>query len=410
MENSKKVAINTLAQYLGKGVSIVTSILVTMLLTRSLGVSSYGHYVLVLNIIMFGNAIAEWGMTFIATREASKSNKEHIWFDSLFSTRISTGLLAAIILGLFWNRWASEVDVRVGIVAITLLLLLAIKSWLQVVFQTQMSLWKLTIVDTISTVFFGLLIAWLGFINAVSLFNVIFSLVASALISVITGLIFIYKSKYRLKLQFNPQITKKLIYESMVMGAVLVIFSIYNRVDVFMLRAIRGDFEVGIYGLAYKIYENVIIGAAFFANSLFPLLSKKSSSEVDFKRVLTKSLLLLGTGGFGFAVITWILAPFMVEVLGGPEYVGAILALRWLCIPILFAYINHGLGYATIALGKQRVSAAIACSGLAVNLFANYLLIPKFGFVAAAAVTGVTEGTVMLFTSIYLWRRFFSRS
>lgn len=406
MENGKIVAINTIAQYFGKAIAVTLSVLVTMFLTRSLGVSSYGNYILVLNIVMFGNAIAEWGMTFIATREAAKVSNEAKWFDAVLFTRVASGLVVALILGGFWSYFAKGVDLNVGILGVSLIMILALKSWLQVIFQTQMSLWKLTIVDTISTIFFGGCVILLSYQGWANLLNVVLSLVISATASVVIGLLFVFGTRYRPSFKIEQKLIYKLVQESLIMGAVLIIFSVYNKVDVFILRAIRGDSEVGVYGLAYKVYENVIIGAAFFANSLFPLLAKKSKIESEFRRVLVKSLVLLLGGGLLFATATWILAPFVIDLLGGFEYKGAVVALRWLCLAIVFAYLNHGLGYATIALGKQKVSAIIAGVGLTVNLAANYLLIPRFGFVAAAQVTGLTEGTVLVLTAIYLWRRF----
>lgn len=189
------------------------------------------------------------------------------------------------------------------------------------------------------------------------------------------------------------------------MGAILVVFTIYNRVDTVILSYFKGADAVADYGLAYRVYEVVVLGAAFFANSILPIISNLAQHDRERLRMFfRKSYVVLGLMGILAATATWILAPLGVGILGGAQYVGAVAALRLLALALVVSYFNHINGFTLVALGKQWWSLRIAVVALTVNVVLNVITIPHFSYAAAAVNTFITEALIVVLSLLVIRR------
>ncbi|MBI4099795.1 polysaccharide biosynthesis C-terminal domain-containing protein, partial [Candidatus Microgenomates bacterium] len=193
--------------------------------------------------------------------------------------------------------------------------------------------------------------------------------------------------------------------ESLPMGGILVLFTIYNRVDTVILQYFKGSAAVGLYGVAYRVFEVLVLGAAYFANSILPLIS--SLAKTDRRRlgeVYRKSFVVLLVLGVTVATVNFIFAPLAIAILGGGDFAPSVGILRLLSLALLMSYFNHLNGYTLIALGKQWYSLTIAVIALTVNLTLNWLFIPLFSYQAAAFITFVTEGLIVVLSLIFIKR------
>jgi O-antigen/teichoic acid export membrane protein len=101
-----------------------------------------------------------------------------------------------------------------------------------------------------------------------------------------------------------------------------------------------------------------------------------------------------------FAIGVWLLSDQIVELLYGNEYVGAAAPLSVLIWVIPMMFITEFLGYIIVIDGSERrVAMAITVSSF-VNISLNLLLVPRFGVMAAAFMTVITEAVLL---SQYLW-------
>lgn len=101
------------------------------------------------------------------------------------------------------------------------------------------------------------------------------------------------------------------------------------------------------------------------------------------------------------AVGTTILAEPIILLIPGPGYLPqsawALQILIWY-LPISFT--NGLLQYVLIAVNRQRILSVAFAVGVAFNITANLLLIPPFGYLAAAVVTVVSEVVLL---APFLW-------
>ena len=72
----KRPIINTLVQVLGKGVTILLSLVTTAILTRKLGAEVYGSYMLITSVWLLFDSAADFGTKVIGVREAANNEGE----------------------------------------------------------------------------------------------------------------------------------------------------------------------------------------------------------------------------------------------------------------------------------------------------------------------------------------------
>jgi O-antigen/teichoic acid export membrane protein len=180
--------------------------------------------------------------------------------------------------------------------------------------------------------------------------------------------------------------------------------------DRYVLELFRGSQEVGIYSASYAISERSIM----LLSTLFALTSgsivyniwekegKKKSQE--FVGKITRYYLLICTPA---AVGLSVLSKPIIVTLTGQEYHGG----NKIISIVVFGFFFLGLQqrfYPGFGFYKKThfIMLSLIVSGL-VNLGLNFLLIPRYGFIAAAATT-LLSYVFLLVLVVFISRRFFT--
>ena len=391
-----KIIYNTFAQTFSRAIVLFISLFTTSFLTRKLGVEGWGNYVFLTSFILLLVSISDWGTQIIGVRELSKaknSEKRKIIIASLFRLRFFLalgcfliGLLAVLGLPLF------EFLLVPSIVALLVVLLLSFDTNFEIVFQSLLRMDLKGILDIGYSLLF-LTFSIYSLISGWGLLGVVSSWFASRLVIVFAGWYMASRLEF-LRGKAKKSVVKKIFKESLPTGALLLMFTAYDRgVDTIFLKYYWGEAQVGYYGLSYKIYGNLVIPAYFLANSLFPILSKK---DKDFLKLFKKGIILAGLGSLVLVIIGYFSAPLVVDLLGGEQFKPSSPLLRILVLSVPFAYLNHILGYSLIALGRQVSNLKIGALGLVWNMVLNILFIPRFAATAAGWITVSTEWLVFI--------------
>ncbi len=403
MSLGTKIAWNTLVQIIGKALSVSLGVLITILLTRYLGPAGFGTYTLVVVFVTLFGTLGDWGLTLITIREASKDSVDAgKIIGNVFVIRLLLSVVAvgASILAVYLLPYSPQIRMFV-VLASFYLVALSIKTSFQIIFNVKLTMYYWAITEITTNLLAILLILFLiithqGIAQIILAFNLCH--LVAALCAAFLG--------YRLlplTFSLHAKTTRLLLAETLPMGAILVIFTIYNRIDTIILSLYKGEVAVGIYGTSYRIYEVLVLGGAYFSNSVLPLLSNLAHNDKKEMALLyQKSFVVLSWMGIGVALLNFLLAPVFVWVLGGSKFLPAIAPLRILSLALVVSYFNHLNGYSLIALGKQKYSLAIAACVLFINLAGNLIFIPHFSYLAAAWMTFVTEGVIVLLSMAVL--------
>jgi O-antigen/teichoic acid export membrane protein len=113
---------------------------------------------------------------------------------------------------------------------------------------------------------------------------------------------------------------------------------------------------------------------------------------------------MLLSAAFVVVLITMVYAGPAVGLVLGARYAESAVALKILIWAVILRYVNYGLNVRLLAGGHERVFVATSLVCLGVNLFGNLLLIPKYSWRAAAAITVATE-VALLAQNMYWLRR-----
>lgn len=402
---SQKIALNTAAQMGGKIATTGLGIVITILLTRYLGPAGFGAFTFILVFVAMFGSLADWGMTLITIREASKdpaSGRDAEIIGNILIIRLMLAMIAAAVAVVVINFLAVEPLIKILVMIASLSLVASsLKTSFQIIFNVKLRM-ENTALSDFSTNLLTLAIVFLVINFHWGLTGVVLAYLAGDFLAAGVAAFLGFRL---LPLKFslvNPQ-TKYLLLESLPMGAILVTFTIYNRIDTVILSHFKGQEAVGLYGAAYRIYEVLTLGAAYFANAVLPLISQLAQNDKEkLAEVYRKSFVILLILGILVAGANFMLAPLGIAIIAGDKFAGSVPALQILSLALVVSYFNHLNGYTLIALGKQWYSFAIAVGALTLNIILNWIFIPLYSYRAAAFITFVTEGVIVLATLLIL--------
>lgn len=403
---SGKIATNTMSQVAGKAGSAMLGLATTLVLTRYLGPTDFGTFTFIFVLVTLFGTLADWGTTLIAVREASKdSGAAGKIIGNMVVVRLSLALVAAILAAT--TAWVLPnmtflTRILTSVAAVELVFL-SLKTSFQIIFNVKMKMHNWAISELASDVPIFVLVI----VGAVLNLKLPFMVLSYLLGDIVAAIVAYYLSRklMQLKFELNNDKTKFLLWEAVPMGAILVVFTIYNRIDTVILSYFKGNTAVGYYGLAYKIFEVLVLGAAYYANSVLPVISNLAANDrQQLGVVYRKSFVVLAWLGVGAALANFLMAPVLPYIFGA-KYFYAVAPLQILSLALVVSYFNHLNGYTLIALGRQWWSFAVALVALGVNVVLNLWLIPQYSYLGAAFNTFITEALIVALSLVLIRRQ-----
>lgn len=225
------------------------------------------------------------------------------------------------------------------------------------------------------------------------------SFVITRALALVVALALTRRHVERIAVSFDVGFWRELRDAAVPLGLFLLVLTAYNYLDQLLLWKLSGEWDEGVYGTVYKIYEALTYGSGILASVLTPRFAALWTSD----RAAHQRLSVQGVGGaalLGLAVgaVAWIAAPFAVGLLFTPEYLEGVRALRILSagLPLVFAiWILHAVA---MSVFNARLLLQTTLVSLAVNVSLNLWLIPIWhrDGAAAATVGGEAVALVML--------------
>lgn len=191
---------------------------------------------------------------------------------------------------------------------------------------------------------------------------------------------------------FDFKLIKNILREGWPFALLVGFSAIYNRIDVALITLLKGYEQTGFYTAAYKIFDLLGFFPSVVSYTLFPffagLMAKNALTEI--KENLEKYVRLMFAAALPMAVGGMLLAEKLIALVAGPQYrpAAAVLSVLIWAPAILFIYIPVNAVVLSQLTKKAMVVTAI---NVLVNILGNLLLIPRFGIIAAAFMTVVSE-------------------
>lgn len=164
--------------------------------------------------------------------------------------------------------------------------------------------------------------------------------------------------------------------------------SIYTNLDMIVLSWLSGEAAAGIYSAAGKVVRLGTVVAKSYTTAVFPVMSRMHcESRESFSRLYRHTIrVMCGLALPAIAVVS-VVPDRVISLLFSTEYAEAAAVLQVLIWVLLIEFLNPFLSHALFAQGRQDRSMRVAAISLAVNAFATYLLVIRFGAVGAALGT-----------------------
>ncbi|MEM0962901.1 MAG: oligosaccharide flippase family protein [Bacteroidota bacterium] len=194
--------------------------------------------------------------------------------------------------------------------------------------------------------------------------------------------------------QFDRNAWKTLLAPALPLAASALVSQFYYNADKLMLEAFRATAEVGLYEAAYKLYAIAVAPAGVLYTAFYPALSGAFGNR-DAMREEGRRY-----GGVQFAIgpplalAGAVLAPDLIELLFGAEYLGAATALRILFVYAGLTYVSMTFGVPLMAWNDEKSYMKSVLGGGVANVVLNVALILPFGLTGAAAATLASESVV----------------
>ncbi len=193
--------------------------------------------------------------------------------------------------------------------------------------------------------------------------------------------------------KWNPVMLVLILKQSLPFALLILLMSIYGRVDSVLLERMLpdGKEQTGIYAQAFRLLDASNMIAYLFAVLLLPMFSRMLKLKEDVKPLVHMASKLILIPAFTLGIICWYYATDLMALLyqEHTEESGRILSLlMFSLIPMAGAYI---IGTLLTANGSLKYLNIIALIGVASSLVFNAFLIPKLGAYGAAVTCLITQ-------------------
>jgi len=419
MTLTRRVALNTILQIVGKVIVTAFSLFVVAILTRYLGVSGYGEYTIIFTYVSFWAILADFGFFWVLVREISKPNTDHEEiFHNVITLKALFGLVVFILcslVGFLIPQYSWTVKIGVALISASWFWM-SLNSTYVGLLQSKLEMYKASISEIVGRLIILVGVYYLIRINA-SLYGILWIYIIGNLVNFLISLYF--GSKYiKFRFRYNPKMWLFILKESTPLLILSFVGMIHFKIDTVILSLMKGATDVGIYGVPSKIFEIILLVPGIFVGNVFPILTQyyhnkderlNSSIQKTFDFLVVIAIPIV----VGLVVLAWPIINFIA----GSEYLKAssvsIGSLTFpapriliiLAISVGFSCILNIFSNLLTILGKQRSQVMPMIVITVINVTLNIILIPRYSYLAAAVVNCFTN-LIMFFWWSHLTHRY----
>lgn len=182
----------------------------------------------------------------------------------------------------------------------------------------------------------------------------------------------------------------------------------YNKINVIFLKKYGGNADIGNYGVAWETIEglSVLVSSALLGKVIFPMLAKlwKENKEA-FRQLAGQTARTLWAASLPLIYLICVESDRFLPLIYGPQYLEAVTAQQLLTPCLATAFLHNLAAYAMIGMKRHKLLFVFYLSGLILNVFCCFFLIPLNPLPGAALTLTITKVWVALLTvSFFQWQ------
>lgn len=367
------------------------SMAVVLAVSRLLGSEGLGRYTLAFSYLYLVNTIAPLGLYALITRDGAREPER---LGAILSTSFLLGSVSSLVLTigmvLAAGHFGYDADTRMAVAILSLAVLPStIGTFCEGAFVARERMEHIAAVNFVENgikVGVGVVVLFAGFgLNAV-----LAAAVAGRVISCLVSFELLRRMQLRIPLRIHRDLLTSFAGAAPTFLLISIFATLYWRIDVFMLSALRPVEDVGYYGAAYRLLELAMVVPQSFCLALYPQMAQVSRTEPLALAALSRTALrYLAAVTLPVALCTMLLADPLLAMLYGEDFRAAgptLAVLIWTIVP--YAWVRYH-AYVLVAADRQRVDLLLNIVMSAANIGLNLVLIPAYGHCGAAIATFV---------------------
>jgi O-antigen/teichoic acid export membrane protein len=190
----------------------------------------------------------------------------------------------------------------------------------------------------------------------------------------------------------SRQRLRSLVTVGVPLGLSGVLIMAYARIDQVIVFQASGSRAAGLYGAVYGVLDQSHFVPISVLTTLTPVIAASWPADRErMLRAVRQGAELLTVASLGALAFATVAATPLVRLVFGPQFTAAAPALPVLGAAFVFISFGYLNGSLLAVLGLQGRLLRISLWALAFNIVSNLILVPPFGFMAAAWLTLATE-------------------
>ena len=363
-----------------KVVGYIFPMIVLPYLARVIGVNKFGELAFAASVVVFFEALVDYGFNYTATRDVSKNKDDLEYVSKVFSTvmtaRLILVLISLVLLVLCILIFPIFQDNKV-ILLLTFSYVIGYSLFPEWIFQAIEKMKYITILNIVSKSVFTLLVFF--FIREEE--DYFFQPLLTAIGFLVSGIISLLVLRRKFNIVFiQPSFIeiKEIFSSSTNMFVSLFLPNLYTNFSVVFLKNLGGDFATGIYSAGSKFVGLIEQVMQVLSRTFYPFLARRiDKHDVYIKIGLVFSLFS--------SVFLFFSADFLIHFFFTAAFEEAILVVKWMSISPFFLFLmnTYGPNY-LVLVGKEAVlrNIIIACS--IIGFLMILILTPKYGYLGVA--------------------------
>ena len=416
MEKVLKVFQQTGWQFFGKIITSLSTIIILGMVARVYGTVGTGILTLTLAYLSFFILAADFGLNAHILPELFKKDFSLTW-QKLLGLRIIWSAILSLLAILIVFAWPVTAHIEQTSLFRQSVILGAVMVVAAGVFITTTAFFQsrlrydlnvfAIILGTLATLGLAVILVRLN----TSPSNLILGYVLGGFVSGIFALAFVKKFIQNILPIIDFAFIKKVFLQSWPLSLTLLLNTVYFRLDVFILTSMKSFSEVGVYNIAYQIFQGVLVIPGFIMNSFYPIMLKDYSYNLQrFTANLTKAVFgMFALALAGTFIILVFSSPLINVITGSNDFAGSAASLQILALSFPAFFITAVLMWVMIVLRKYKTMLSIYFIGLIFSVILNIVFIPRYSYFGAAWVTVISEYLILILQIVILRKALWTR-
>jgi O-antigen/teichoic acid export membrane protein len=404
--STARAALDVVVQIIGRVANLLLGLVVVVVLTRELGAGRFGQWSAIYAIVQLAGVLGDLGLEPATIREAAAHpERRDRLLGALLSVRVALAVPATALAAVACALVAVDDDMALAGVIASLTVLAGAPGCLQAAFRLRVRNDVPIAVMTLNSIVWTAAVVVIAATGRADVVAFAVALLGAAIISTAVQVWLALRTE-KIVLRDVRDEMRRLARIGIPIGIGALLTLAYVRIDQIMVLEIAGDRDAGLYGAAYQLLDKAQFVPSAIMTTLFPLIAAAHYIDRDRLRRLTQlaadHLAMVSLPVLAFSIAA---AAPLIDLIYGADFADAAAAL-----PILMgAFVTSSFGYLvgnlTIVAGTQLRFVWIAAIALVLNVAVNLVLIPPYGYLAAAWVTLGTGAFVLVATGFVTFHR-----